>query len=204
MTDDVSPSRLLLIRHGQSTWNAEGRLQGQENPPLSTLGVRQARAAAHTLGTFDAIVSSPLERAFTTASIIAGELGIGPVIVDDDLQERHGGAFQGLTRPEMEERFPGYRAEGRRPPGWEADEDVVERAAAALGRIAGAVGPDGTALVVTHGGVIHNLEDVVGIDRTERTPNLGGRWFLVGPGTFRAGDLVLLVGEDAVTVPEQI
>lgn len=204
MADDDTPSRLLLIRHGQSTWNAEGRLQGQEDPPLSTLGVRQARDAARSLGGFDAVVSSPLQRALTTATIIADELGVGPVTVDVDLQERHGGAFQGLTQAEIDEQFPGYRAERRRPPGWEADEAVVERAAAALARVAIDIGPGASALVVTHGGVIHKLEDVVGIERTDKTPNLGGRWFLVGPGTFRAGDPALLVEEDEVTVPEQI
>ena len=202
-----SPSpvgRLLLVRHGQSTWNADGRWQGQEDPPLSTTGVRQARAAAATIGGFDLIAASPLERALTTATVIADALGVGPVVTDPDLVERHAGGFQGLTRPEIDERFPGYLADGRRPPGWELDDDVTMRASGALARIAAQVGEGGTALVVTHGGVIACLERLVGARREGRLPNLGGRWFEVGPGVLRAGEAVLLVDDEVATVPEQI
>ncbi len=198
------PSRLLVVRHGQSTWNADGRWQGTADPPLSTLGVRQARHAAEHLGTFDAVASSDLERAFVTATILADELGIGPVQTDPDLRERGAGEFQGLTRAEIEERFPGYLAEHRRPPGWEDDDSVLPRAAGALGRIAASVGPGGTALVVTHGGVIHTLERALDVERAQRLPNLGGRWFTVGPGHLGAGDEVLLVDEDEMTVPGQL
>ncbi|MFP5320391.1 MAG: histidine phosphatase family protein [Acidimicrobiia bacterium] len=198
------PAQLLLVRHGQSTWNADGRWQGTEDPPLSTLGVRQARHAASRLGAFDAVVASPLERAFVTATILADELGIGPVQVDDDLRERCAGEYQGLTRDQIEHRFPGYLAEGLRPPGWEEDDSVLERAAGALARVALDVGPGGTALVVSHGGVIHTLERATGAQRSRRLPNLGGRWFEVGPGRLEAGDEVLLVDEDEVTVPRQL
>lgn len=198
------PSRLLLVRHGQSTWNAQGRWQGTEDPPLSTFGVRQARHAAAHVGTFDAVASSPLERAYVTATIIADSLGIGPVQTDDDLRERHAGGYQGLTRPEIEHRFPGYLVEGLPPPGWEDDDHVLERSAGALARVALAVGPGGTALVVTHGGVIVTLERALGVRREGRVPNLGGRWFDVGPGVLDAGDPVLLLDEDEVTVPNQL
>lgn len=198
------PSQLLLVRHGQSTWNAESRWQGDENPPLSTLGVRQARHAAARLGSFDAVVASPLERALVTATILADELGIGPVQTDADLRERHAGEYQGLTRTEIEHRFPGYLVEGLRPPGWEDDDHVLERAASALGRVALSVGPGGTALVVTHGGVIRTLERATLATREMRLPNLGGRWFAVGPGRLDAGDEVLLVEEDEVTIPDQL
>lgn len=196
-------SHLLVVRHGQSTWNADGRWQGQEDPPLSTVGVRQARAAAETMGTFDVVASSPLERAFTTATIIANEVGIGPVLTDPDLAERHAGGFQGLTRPQIEERYPGYLAEGRRPDDWEGDDAVVERAVGALARIAARVG-GGTALVVSHGGLIRCVEDLVGARRESRLANLAGRWFEIGPGVLRAGDAVLLVDENVATVPDQI
>jgi probable phosphoglycerate mutase len=198
------PSRLLVVRHGQSTWNADGRWQGTENPPLSTLGVRQAHHAARHLGGFDAVVASDLERASVTATILADELGIGPVQTDPDLRERCAGEYQGLTRPEIESRFPGFLVEGLLPPGWEEDHHVLERAAGALARVALGVGPGGTALVVTHGGVIHTLERALDVHRSQRLPNLGGRWFTVGPGHLGAGDEVLLVDEDEVTVPNQL
>lgn len=198
------PARLLLVRHGQSTWNAEGRWQGRADPPLSSIGVRQARAAAEVVGGFDVIASSTLVRALTTATVIADVLGIGPVVTDADLVERDAGAFEGLTRAEIEDRWPGWLAERRRPDDYESDESVVARAVGALARIAGDVGDDGTALVVTHGGVIHALEDVAGATREGRMPNLGGRWFELGPGVFRAHDEVLLVDAEIATVPGQI
>jgi probable phosphoglycerate mutase len=198
------PSHLLVVRHGQSTWNADGRWQGTEDPPLSTLGVRQARHAARQLGSFDAVVASDLERAFVTATILADELGIGPVQTDPDLRERCAGEYQGLTRAEIEHRFPGFLVEGLVPPGWEPDDVVLERAAGALARVALSVGPGGTALVVTHGGVIHALERALDVRREQRLPNLGGRWFTVGPGHLAAGEPVLLVDEDEVTVPTQL
>lgn len=199
------PSELLLVRHGQSTWNAESRWQGQEDPPLSTLGVRQARDAAATLGTFDAVVASTLQRASTTATILADELGIGPVRHDADLVERHAGEFQGLTRTEIEERYPGFLAEQRRPPGWESDDALIARVTGALGRIASDVGDGGSALVVTHGGVIMALERLLDAQRDGRCPNLGGRWFRVGPHELTAGDVAVLLQDPAeITVPDQL
>ena len=70
-------SRILLVRHGQSEWNAEGRWQGQADIDLSDLGRRQARAAAKNLGSFSVIASSTLSRAAETAYILSNELGIG-------------------------------------------------------------------------------------------------------------------------------
>jgi probable phosphoglycerate mutase len=160
--------------------------------------------AADRLGGFDLVAASPLRRAATTATLIADTLGIGPVITDPDLMERHAGAFQGLTRDEIEDAFPGYLTDLRRPPGWEEDDAVVARATAALGRIAARVGGGGTALVVTHGGVIRALERLVGAARDGRLANLAGRWFHVGPGVLHAGDEVLLVDPDVATVPGQL
>lgn len=197
-------ARILLIRHGQSTWNAEGRWQGTEDPPLSTLGVRQARQASTALGSFDLVAASHLERASVTATIIADELGIGPVVTEPDLAERYAGEFQGLTRAEIEQRFPGYLAEGRKPPSYEPEDSVIERVVPALARIAAQVGDDGTALVVSHGGVVYALEALTAASREGRLPNLGGRWFEIGPSVLHAGESVLLVDADAVTVPNQI
>ena len=196
--------RLLLVRHGQSTWNAEGRWQGRLDPPLSDLGRHQARAAAAALGTFDLVAASTLQRAHDTATVIADELGIGPVLADPDLVERHAGGFEGLTRAEIEDAYPGYLTDLRHPPGWEDDEALVERAIGALARLAATVAAGGTALVVTHGGVIRSLERAVGAEREHRLANLGGRWFELGPGVLRADEEVLLIDAELATVPGQL
>src|SRR5205814_10368355 len=81
-------SRVLLVRHGQSEWNALGRWQGRADPPLSDLGRRQAHAAARSIGALDAIFASNLQRAMETAAIIASEIGVGAVIIVADLGER--------------------------------------------------------------------------------------------------------------------
>ena len=95
-------TRLLLVRHGESEWNALGKWQGQANPPLTDQGRRQAQQAAGVLGAFDAIVASTLQRAAETAAIISEVMGVGPVLVEEDLQERSAGPWQGLTRVEIE------------------------------------------------------------------------------------------------------
>lgn len=200
----MPPVRLLVVRHAQSEWNAAGRWQGQADPPLSDLGREQARLAAQRLGTFDAIVASPLERAGHTAATIAEGIGVGPVLVDPDLQERHAGEWEGLTRDEIEAGWPGYLAERRRPPGFESDESLLARALAALGRVAETVG-GGEVLVVAHGGVIYRLEDHTGA-RAGRVPNLGGRWFVHHGDRLEADERVELLDQDAdpATVPRQL
>jgi broad specificity phosphatase PhoE len=204
------PIRVLLVRHAQSEWNADGRWQGQEDPPLSALGEQQAVAASEHVGAFDAIVASPLERAAHTAAILAEATGVGPVLLDEDLQERFAGEFQGLTRDEIEQQYPGYLDEGKRPPGWESDEALEARTSAVLERIASIFEGRGVehaeVLVLTHGGVIYRLEDELGV-REGRIPNLGGRWIeRVGEGRWKAGDRVVLIdeGEAPITTPNQI
>lgn len=193
-------TRVLLVRHGQSEWNADGRWQGQADPPLTDLGRAQALHAARALGAVDLLVASDLQRAAETAAILAGELGIGPVAHDTDLREREAGEWSGLTRPEIDERWPGYLDDHRRPPGWEPDESLLARAVGALGRIQAAV-PDGEVLVVTHGGLVYRLEAEMGAP-FERLPNLAGRWIDVGPtGPARLGERVVLVDPDELTIP---
>src|SRR5687767_12818211 len=99
-------TRVLLVRHGQSTWNAEGRWQGWADPPLSELGATQALTAANHVEHVDAVVSSDLVRARETAEIIAKALGIAEVEAFRGLRERGAGDWTGLTRPEIEERWP--------------------------------------------------------------------------------------------------
>lgn len=212
------PTRALLVRHGQSEWNALGRWQGQADPPLTELGRLQARAAARAIGAVDAVFSSDLQRASETAMIIAGELGVGPVVLDAGLRERDAGEWSGLTRAEIERDWPGYLdppadehasfgpsggRTPRRPPSWESDASVLERSVAALGRIHEAV-PDGEVLVVTHGGLVYNLEGHLG-GPAGRMANLSGRWLTLEPGgRMVLGERVLLVDPEAVTVPDQL
>ena len=197
----LSVRRLLLARHGESEWNAEGRWQGRADPPLSARGRQQAELAARTLGVVDAIVSSTLQRAFQTASIISEGLGIGPVAVEPDLQERDAGEWQGLTRVDIEAAWPGYLASHRRPPGYELDGPLIARARAAVERVCCSV-PGDEVLLVTHGGVINALEKSFGLE-WQRVPNLGGRWFVWHNGDFHIGDRVELIDHAAVTVQDR-
>ena len=193
-------TQLLVIRHGQSEWNADGRWQGQEDPPLTDLGRQLARTAARAVGAIDAIYASPLDRAATTATILSEELGVGPVITLTGLMERNAGEWQGLTRDEIEESYPGYLADGRRPPGWEPDEDVQARVLGAFDAIA-TQHPYGTVVAVAHAGVIFSAEAAFGAE-WERLANLGGRWLSHEDGRWRIGDRVHLLVEE--TIPDQI
>ena len=193
--------RLLLVRHGQSTWNALGRWQGQADPPLSELGRWQAAHAASYLGAFDAVVASTLQRASETAHIIAELLGVGPVLVDEGLIERDAGEWSGLTKDEIEAAWPGHLDNGHRPPGYETDESLVARTTAAVERLAAEI-PSGEVLVVTHGGVIYALEALLGAD-FDRIGNLAGRWLFREPdGRLHLGERVVLVDPAHTSVPD--
>jgi broad specificity phosphatase PhoE len=198
----IAETRALLTRHGQSEWNALGRWQGQADPPLSDLGRRQAHEAARSLGAVDGIWTSDLRRAAETAAIIGSDMGVGPVVLDTDLRERDAGEWTGLTRAEIERRYPGYLSDGRRPSGWESDELLVGRAQRALWRIADAI-PGGDALVITHAGVVFAVERHLGQDRT-RLANVEGRWLTVAREGLRLGDRVVLAEPQDVTVPRQM
>jgi broad specificity phosphatase PhoE len=160
--------------------------------------------AAESVGGFDVVAASDLERARHTAEIIADGNGVGPVLVDPDLRERHAGAWEGLTKPEIEREYPGFLDDGRRPDGYEDDESVSARAVGALARIAAITG-DGEALVVVHAGVIYAVEGLAGVP-FERIPNLGGRWIDLSPSGIVAGERVLLIDTAKVeaTQPDQL
>jgi broad specificity phosphatase PhoE len=194
-------TRILLVRHGQSVWNADGRWQGQADPPLSELGQTQAASASARIGIVDGIYASDLLRAHQTAEIVAAPIG-ADVAVDRRLRERAAGDWEGRTRAEIDERWPGYLESGRRPPGYEADESILARVLEVLGEIAEA--HDGDVLVVTHGGVVRTLERHLGGDADGLVPNLGGRWLYHDDGTVRLGHRVVLLDEAQVTRPQQI
>jgi broad specificity phosphatase PhoE len=189
-------SRVLLIRHGQSLWNIEERWQGRADIELSDLGIQQARAAADKLGTFDIIASSHLQRALHTATIISEIHGVGPVEVDERLQETHVGPWEGLTRKQIDQQWPGFIDSRRKPDGFESDESIIERITGAL-RDFGNRCVGGSALIISHSGVIRTLRHEMGASNP-RLPNLGGSWFNIhGDNRVTPGDVVTLLDENS-------
>lgn len=184
-------ARLLLLRHGQSDWNAESRWQGWADPPLSEFGESQAAALASQLGgmAFQGVVSSDLDRARRTAAIVAEALGL-PVEVEPALRERDVGAWEGLTTAQIDERWPGLLAAWRSralpaPPGGEPDDAMAVRVLDALRRLAQR--PEASLAVVTHKGVIRLTERWLGVELWN-IPNLSGRWVHGdGPDGIAAG-----------------
>jgi glucosyl-3-phosphoglycerate phosphatase len=146
--------RLVLWRHGQTAWNAEGRFQGQSDIPLDAMGEQQAERAARLLAALkpDAIYSSDLMRAMSTAAPLARITGL-TIMPDKDLRERYGGEWEGLTDTDIRERYPVEHGQWR-PPGGESSAAVAERAGAALGRIAGRIPAGSLAVVVSHGAAL--------------------------------------------------
>lgn len=183
-----------MLRHGESEWNASGRWQGHADPPLTELGRQQAAAAAPILAAecppFDLVVASDLRRARETAEVLAGALGLGPVVIDPRLREADAGEWQGLTRAEIELRWPGWLDAGRRPPGFEPYDAAAARFGEALRDAAQAV-PGGQALVISHGGVLRAARRQLGAPEL-RFAHVSGAWFTAHPGTdeLRAGALV--------------
>lgn len=147
---------ILLARHGETDWNLEGRWQGWADPPLNDTGRAQAHALAEQLREipFDAVYSSDLRRAHETAEIVAAPHGV-PIVIDPDLREIDIGSWSGLTRAEIDERFP----DGERPDG-ETREQHSARVLAAVERIARA-NLGRRVLIVTHGGTLRTLHHVV-------------------------------------------
>ena len=154
-------TRLCLVRHGETAWNAERRLQGHTDIPLNAHGIAQAQATAASLAgeRFDAAYSSDLARARQTAEAIAGRCLLTPAF-DERLRERHYGAFQSLTYDEARARFPDdyHRFETRDPDfalseGGESLIEFAERVRSTLEAIAGRH-RGGSVLIVTHGGVL--------------------------------------------------
>jgi broad specificity phosphatase PhoE len=204
----VTPRRLLLLRHGQSTWNADGRWQGQADVPLSTLGEAQAREAAAKLsaGDFDRLISSHLQRARRTAEILGEALGLA-VEIDPELREIDVGEWQGLTRDEIRARAPGALADwsdGRSEstPGGELRADLTERARLALLRAAAASSPGDRVLLVSHGALIRNLDRLLGLV-PQSIDNLSGRWYEVdAEGVLTPAEMVWLADpEDGAASP---
>jgi len=159
----MSPTRLILLRHGETTWNVEGRYQGHLDSPLTPRGESQARALARRLAsaTFTALYSSDLGRASRTAGIIAQATG-HEVRPDPRLRERHLGIFQGLHKSEIKQKLADeyrlFKTAGpdHAMPGGESARQSAERSLACLEELAHRHAGEIIA-VVAHGGTISVL-----------------------------------------------
>jgi broad specificity phosphatase PhoE len=170
---------LLLVRHGETDWNADGRLQGHTDRPLSDFGRRQARQLAEELAgdELEAIYSSDLARARETAEVVGERLGL-PVELDPELREKDWGNWEGLTAVERDRvEFVG-----------ESTEAHQGRTLGALRRIAEHHPGDGPVLVVTHGGSIRRVQTAA-LGMALPVVENCGRWLCAyEDGAFRALD----------------
>jgi probable phosphoglycerate mutase len=150
-------ARILLTRHGETAWNALGKLQGHTDIELNEAGRGQARALAAELcdAGITAVWTSDLARARQTGEIVAAALGLRAPTVEPELRERRFGVFEGLTRAECAAQHPdawrAWTAQTTAPPGGEERELATARLTRALTRIAEG---GGTTLVISHGGVM--------------------------------------------------
>ncbi|MGI3781186.1 MAG: histidine phosphatase family protein, partial [Janthinobacterium lividum] len=144
--------RIVVLRHGRTSWNADGRFQGQADPPLDAMGRAQASDVAALIGALepDVIVSSDQQRALQTAQPLARLTGLD-VRAEPRLRERGLGHWEGLTRAEVAEQFPDELAD------WLAGRDVSRRGgedlAAVVERttaVVAGLGDVGLAVLVTH------------------------------------------------------
>jgi len=170
---------LLLLRHGETDWNSEGRMQGHSDTPLNANGIAQAHQLAARVASeesFAAMYASPLARARVTAEIIAQQCNLTPLL-DDRLKEQCLGDLEGLTGTEFEQRFPEVLAAWRADPlqtplpGQEKRDAFQQRVQAFLADLQ-ARHADGTRVaVVTHGGTIGMmLATLIGLDIGKRFP----------------------------------
>ncbi len=154
-------TRLMLIRHGQTAWNAEHRWQGHADVPLSEAGMAQAHALAGRLrdSSVDALYSSDLKRAAQTAIVLGDAWGLTPHL-EPAWRERDVGVFSGLTHSEILERFPHAWEEMRsgrlNPPDGEEAMAFHRRVTAAYEQVL-ANHADQTVAIVSHGGAIATL-----------------------------------------------
>jgi probable phosphoglycerate mutase len=157
-------TRLLLIRHGETAWNAAGRVQGQLDVPLSSTGMWQAGRLAQRLARqretepIDAVIASTLARAWLTARPVAEGLDL-EVLPDDRLRERAFGIFEGSTMEEVAAKWPAEFAAWRsRDPSWsipegESAHEFIERVLASLAELTLAW-RGRTVALIAHGGVL--------------------------------------------------
>ena len=161
--DDAQATRVLAIRHGETAWNVDGRIQGQLDVPLNDTGRWQVHRLALAVADegISAIYSSDLLRAFETAQAVARGCG-EPITTDVGLRERGFGVFEGLSYVETTQRWPDQAERWRkRDPDFSAEggESLRQFSARAVGTVArlAALHPGETIAVVSHGGVMDCL-----------------------------------------------
>jgi 2,3-bisphosphoglycerate-dependent phosphoglycerate mutase len=192
----MSETKLIVVRHGETSWNREKRMQGTTDTPLSEVGQAQARALGRRLAgrEFAALYASDLSRARDTASIIADHTG-RQLVMDSRLRERRFGVFEGLTAGEIQERFPEEYARfvSRDPdyevPGGESARGFAGRCLGCLSEIAGRHRGE-EIVVVTHGLVLDSLYRAAqGLGHGERRPvpliNASLNFFHFNAGAWR-------------------
>ena len=153
--------KLILARHGETAWNAEGRYQGQEDIPLSDIGESQARLLGERLRHvhIDKVVASPLKRALRTAELAVGDERLARLTTDAGLMEIAHGTWEGLLAAEIRERDPDRLHAWRHAPHevlmpeGESLQHVLDRAWPALARAMEGMGEHDTLLVVAHDAV---------------------------------------------------
>ncbi len=183
--------RLVLVRHGRTDWNAEGRFQGQADPPLDDYGWEQARRAAEVVAAMRpaAIVSSDLRRAHQTAVMVGAACGLIPS-TDRELREVALGGWEGLQRDEAALRFPAEYAAWTggtdvRRGGGETQAEAGARVATALMGFLWRAGPGRTMVAVSHGLALQGAMDVLARSGLvelggARPPHLGnGEWIVL-------------------------
>ncbi len=161
------PVTVIVVRHGQTEWNVQGRWQGTLNSPLTPLGRQQAEAVRLVLSSvpLDAVYSSDVGRAIETAHIIIQGRGLS-IIQDPALRERDHGVYEGLTAAEIEQLYPGTRfrdvggsRETWSPPRGETMAQVRVRVHAFLKELARRH-PGETVLLATHSGVVRAVDSL--------------------------------------------
>jgi probable phosphoglycerate mutase len=175
---------LVMLRHGQTEFNADTRMQGQLDTQLSELGRAQAVAAAEVLGKRQPllIVSSDLQRAYDTAVVLGERTGL-PVRVDTRLRETHLGDWQGMTHAQIDAEVPGARLAWREDASWsphggESRVDVAARSVPVIAELVAAEpdwgSDDRPVVVVAHGGLIAALTAALLRLPVDNWPALGG------------------------------
>ncbi len=192
---EIPTTRICLVRHGETEWNADRRIQGQIDIALNQTGLDQAVAAGSWLRNAGivALYSSDLKRAWATAQAIGAALGLAPVAVPE-MRERRYGIFEGLTYDEARERFPeGYAAFARRDADYSFDggESLTQMAARVTGKLEeiAAAHPRQNVAVVLHGGVLDIVNHFVRgnpleMPRDFLIPNAGISWIAAVDGAW--------------------